>query len=555
MSEAPETTNNEKNGALPTGQGLHLFGTMFKTMFRKPRSLRNKLALWNALVLLLAVLLLGTIVYLWVTFQMVSDLDSQLQTQGTKLANDARQLQSANISADLPFLQQLARSIPVSEYTTNSLSIKIFDRRDGHLLAVSPFLTQVLVPFNYADFQAALQGKHVLATFKNANGDEVHTLTFPLYDKIGQLVAVAQVSQSMVVVRHVQTILVVVLGLGGLLAALIAYIVSFFFTNYELRPLSRLISTMHQLSAQQLQARFHPRIFNTEIMLLAEAFNHLLDRLEESFTSQRNFITDISHELRTPLTAIQGQIDVLLLDPELDGFREDLQHISAELGRLSRLVSNLLASARANTGALPQPFVNGIRPVELDAVLIDVARQVSSLVQQGKLEIGRLEQVRVPGDADMLKQVLLNLVDNALKYIAPTGKVLLELIRASDAEHESALRTPGQFAFPQWPQENHESGPLPSPAQDEPSSGGTWAVLIVCDTGPGIAPEDLPHIFERYYRAAQGRARSRQGTGLGLAIARMIVQAHGGDIEVKSELGTGTCFRVWLPTSVGAARL
>ncbi len=550
MSEVPETARNEEDGAIPTEQSFRLFSTMFKTMFSKPRSLRSKLALWNALMLLLAVLLLGGIVYLLVTYRMVTDLDAQLRAQSTKLENAAHQWKSTGSPADLPFFQQLARSTPVNEYTTNSLSIKIFDKQNAHILALSPFLNQILVPISHADFQAALQGKQTLASLKNVNGDEVHTFTFPLYDKVQQLVAIVQVSQSMVVVRQVQTILLVILGFGGLFAAIIAYIVGFFLTNYELRPLSRLIYTMHRLSVQHLHTRFHPRIVTAEVIMLAEAFNTMVDRLEESFALQRNFVADVSHELRTPLTAMQGHIDVLLLDAELDGAREDLQQISAELRRLSRLVSNLLTSARANAGMLPQPFANGIQYVELDALLIDVARQVRFLHRQSKLEIGRLEQVRVPGDADMLKQLLLNLVDNALKYTAPTGEVRLELIRASDAEHESAHRTPGQFALPSFSLEKPANEPPPSLAQEEQSTTGNWAVLVICDNGPGIAQEDLPHIFERLYRAEQGRARSRQGAGLGLSIAQLIAQAHDGDIEVKSELGTGTCFRVWLPTSM-----
>ena len=550
MAQAPQIARDEEDGAIPTEQGFRLFGAMFKTMFSKPRSLRSKLALWNALMLLLAVLLLGGIIYLLVTYQMVTDLDSQLQIQSTKLENATRQLKSDGLSADLSFLQQLVHITPVNEYTTNSLSIKILDKQNGHILALSPFLNQVLVPINHADFQAALQGKQVLASITNANGDQVHILTFPLYDKAQQLVAIAQVSQSMVVVRHVQAILLVILGLGGLFAAIIAYIVGFFFTNYELRPLSRLIHMMHRVSAQHLHTRFHPRIVTAEVIMLAEAFNNMSDRLEESFALQRNFVADISHELRTPLTAMQAHIDVLLLDSELDGVREDLQQIRAELRRLSRLVSNLLTAARANAGMLPQPFANGIQYVELDALLIDVARQIRFLHQKSKLDIGRLDQVRVPGDADMLKQLLLNLVENALKYTAPTGEVLLELILASDAEHESALRSPGQFVFPSFQIEKPASEPLSSPSQKEQPSCSNWAVLIICDNGPGIAPEDLPHIFERYYRSEQTQARGKKGAGLGLSIAQLIAQAHGGSIEVKSEQGTGTCFRIWLPISV-----
>jgi signal transduction histidine kinase len=262
----------------------------------------------------------------------------------------------------------------------------------------------------------------------------------------------------------------------------------------------------------------------TEIILLTEAFNQMLDRLEASFALQRAFVTEVSHELRTPLTALQGQMDVLLLDPELkDEMHQDLQQASAELRRLSRLVANLLTTARAEAGMLPQPFLHGTQFVELDLLLVEVARQTRFLDRQSRLELGQLEQMNVPGDADQLKQLLLNLVDNALTYTPPTGQVILELTHSNSA---------------------------PYPIQQETENGQKeWAVLSVCDTGPGIDPEDLPHIFERYYRARYTRPGSKPGSGLGLSIARLIAVAHDGSITVESELGKGTCFRVWLPTA------
>jgi signal transduction histidine kinase len=315
-----------------------------------------------------------------------------------------------------------------------------------------------------------------------------------------------------------------VLGIGGLIAVIIAYAVSFLLTNRELHPLSTLINTMHRLSAQRLQTRLPPQKPDTiEIQRLTEAFNSMLDRLEAGFDSQRNFVTNVSHELRTPLTAVQGHIDVLLLDPHLDGIRPDLQQINAELRRLSRMVANLLTTARVDAGVLPQPFANGIQYVELDLLLVEVARQAHFLNQQEKIEIGHLEQISVPGDVDMLKQVLLNLIDNAITYTPLTGRVTLSLTRSNN--HPAQLQT------------------------DAGSNAGEWAMLSVCDTGPGIHPEDLPHIFERHYRARYAEGLSTHGLGLGLSIARLIVEAHHGYIDVESELGKGTCFYVWLSTT------
>jgi signal transduction histidine kinase len=281
---------------------------------------------------------------------------------------------------------------------------------------------------------------------------------------------------------------------------------------------------MHRLSAQRLQTRLPPQKPDTiEIQRLTEAFNSMLNRLEAGFDSQRNFVTNVSHELRTPLTAVQGHIDVLLLDPHLDGIRPDLQQINAELRRLSRMVANVLTTARVDAGMLPQPFANGIQYVELDLLLVEVARQAHFLNQQERIEIGHLEQIRVPGDADMLKQVLLNLIDNAIRYTPPPGQVTLSLTRSN--------KPPEQLQM------------------EARSNSGAWAILSVCDTGPGIHQEDLPHIFERYYRARHIEGRSQRGLGLGLSIAHLIVEAHHGYIDVESEVGKGTCFNVWLPSA------
>jgi signal transduction histidine kinase len=516
-----ETLQNEENGGILTEKGFGLLYVMFKNLFSKPRSLRTTLAQRNALVLLLALLLLDVIVYQAVTYRMVTDLDNRLHTQGIQLENATRQWVPTGTSADFAFFNQLVRVDRISEFTTNSLSIKIFDKQTRRILALSLFLNQVLVPFNQSAFVAALHGQHVFNILEDSAGNEVHTLTFPLYDKLQQLVAIAQVSQSLQMVRQVQALLVGVLGIGGLIAVIMAYAVSFLLTNYELHPLSTLINTMHRSSAQRLQTRLSPQKSDTiEIQKLTEAFNSMMDRIEASFDLQRSFVTNVSHELRTPLTALQGHIDVLLLDPNLDGIRPDLYQINAELRRLSRMVANLLTTARVDAGMLPQPFANGIRYVELDLLLVEVARQAHFLNQQEKIEIGHFEQICVPGDTDMLKQVLLNLVDNAITYTPLTGRVTLSLTRSTKPPEQ--LQT--------------EAG----------SNQGEWAILSVCDTGPGIHPEDLPHIFERHYRARHAEGLSTHGIGLGLSIAHLIVEAHHGYVNVESELGKGTCFHVWL---------
>lgn len=503
----------------------------FFTWLKRPRSLGSKLSQWNALVLFIALALIELIVYQLVIYNVISNLDAQLYAQGNRIEAITRQWTASGQPSDLLFFKQLARGSPVNEFSTTSLSIKIYDIHTGRLLATSPYLSQVLLPLSHSEFEAALQGQHTLGTFTNANGDKVHALTLPLYDKAQHMVAVAQLTQSLQFVKQLQVMLAAILAAGGIIAVAIAYGVGIVLTSWELRPLRRLITTIQSLNAQRLgEVRYHPRILTTEVIQLTLAFNSMLDRLQASFARQRSFIANLSHEMRTPLTAIRGEVDVLLLDPELkDGMRQYLQDIRTELRRLSHLVTNLLTSARDEAGMPPQPFLNGIQMVELDALVVEVAREARFLYHRQEqpakdlLQIDKLEQIHIPGDADLLKQLLLNLIDNAITHSAPSGQATLSLTLS------------------------HNNADLSG--QETVHNQVEWAVLSVCDTGPGIDPADLPHIFERYYRARNTRVGGKIGLGLGLFIARLIAEAHEGYITVESEPGEGTCFHAWLPTT------
>jgi signal transduction histidine kinase len=240
---------------------------------------------------------------------------------------------------------------------------------------------------------------------------------------------------------------------------------------------------------------------------LINAFNQTLSRLENLFNTQRRFLADVGHELRTPLTVIKGNVDLMrrmgASDPEsLDG-------IESEVDRLTRLVGDLLLLAQAESGKMPLDH----RLVELDTLLLEAMQQMRVLARDRlQMRLGEIDQVLVCGDQDRLKQVLVNLIGNAIKYTPPGGEVVLGLGKA-----------------------------------------GHQARLTVTDNGPGIRPEDLPHVFERFYRGEKSRTRSRDGKGfgLGLSIAYWIVRNHGGRIEVDSKKDQGTTFCVWLPLAQG----
>jgi len=201
---------------------------------------------------------------------------------------------------------------------------------------------------------------------------------------------------------------------------------------------------------------------------------------------------------------VRGRSEVLLLKPDLDAeTREGLALVRDETGRMGRLVANLLLLARGDEARTIDR-----RPVELDVVLLEVARQAHGLSPTVRIAFGHEDQAQVQGDADLLKQVVLNLVDNAITHTPPGGRVELSLTVVNGE-----------------------------------------ARLSVRDSGPGIAPEDIERIFERFYRLDRARGRHTGGAGLGLAIARWIVEAHGGRIVVESTIGTGSTFTVILPLS------
>ena len=288
----------------------------------------------------------------------------------------------------------------------------------------------------------------------------------------------------------------------GIVATILAVGAALWLSRGAVRPLQRVIDVAAEIQASDLRRRIHAKRQPVEVQKLADTFDAMLERLEKAFQEQQHFIMDVSHELRTPLTVLKGNIDVMLMHKDLDpATREQYERMSSEVSRLIRLTTNLLYMAGADAGRQPER-----RPLELDIVCLEVIRQGRDLRQDVKLIIGREDQVTVFGDRDQIKQMVLNLVENAVKYTPAGGKVTLSVYR-----------------------------------------NGSDAQVRVEDTGPGIPPDILPNIFRRFYRGNQRGMMG--GTGLGLAIAERIARSHGGSIQVESEEGKGSAFTVCLPVA------
>ncbi len=309
-----------------------------------------------------------------------------------------------------------------------------------------------------------------------------------------------QVARLLDIYDHLNRISLMAL-LMGFAAACASLFVAVLLTPSIFRPLDDIATVARQITrADDLSRRVPHAGRPDEIGELARAFNQTFERLERLFRTQQRLLADVSHELRTPLTSIRGNIDLMRHMGETDP--ESLAVIQDELERMTRLVGDLLLLARADSGGLPLAR----KPVELDTILLEVYRQVVLAGLDVDVVLKAVDQVTVLGDSDRLKQLLLNLTDNAIKYTPVGGQVSLSL-----------------------------------------SKKAGWAHVEVADTGIGIPPENLPHIFERFYRVEKARTRAQGGSGLGLSIAKWIAQAHGGAVRVVSKVGEGTTFTVTLP--------
>ncbi len=305
------------------------------------------------------------------------------------------------------------------------------------------------------------------------------------------------VEDTITVMKEIMILAVVVMTI---LSAIGAWVL----TGRVLRPIDRMSERVRRISIRDLSERFHMDQPD-ELGRLASTFDDMISRLQASVERQKRFTSDASHELRTPLTVMQADIDLALRRPRTaDEYRETLESAQEEVTRLSRIVSDLLVLTRLDTDA---SFVEH-EPVALDELLDSVVSGMKPLAREGEILLSYWfsAPITIMGDVTRLKQLFINLLDNAIKYTSTGGAVHVAM------------------------------EPLPDTIK-----------VIVSDTGMGIEPEHLPHIFERFYRADQARSRSHEGTGLGLAIAMSAVRAHHGDIDVVSRPGFGTTFTVTLP--------
>jgi heavy metal sensor kinase len=461
------------------------------------KTIRAKIGLLTGVFSLVILLGFGFYLYFSLRLQLYQSIDERLQSR-------LEQLLSAVEIEDrgLVFDPEASAIILPDDDTARlvSLSGAVLEQRgDEGIPLISPsevdekgFLTiRMIDEVDHANDEREFE------TFRILNAPVIIDGDLKGYLQIGRGIdwMVEALSRLLMLLIVAGPVLVGIATAGGYLLA-----------GQALDPIERIRQRAASIHAKDLSQRLELTTTDDEVGRLAQTFNEMLDRLDGSFRRQRRFTADASHELRTPLSVIRGEIDIILERPRKETeYIETLESVGVEAQRMSRLVHELLLLARADT----DEFRLEREKINLADLLCVLIEQMERQAQEAEvtLQIDLPTQLPVFGDRDRLLELFINLLENSFSH-APGSLVSVRAL-----------------------------------------SNGENILVSITDTGPGIAKEHLPHLFDRFYRVDPSRKRSVSGSGLGLAIAQEIANAHGGGISVQSEPGRGTTFTVRLPMS------
>jgi heavy metal sensor kinase len=459
----------------------------------KKLSIGVRLTLWYLLLFAAAQLIFGAGMWFFARSSLYRITDGALQGQIDDLTNF---MEAQKKNATVAKLQEEVAETYLLEHSGDYL--QIYDDSDNAWIFRAEFLRQhalepaapgVLTRAVFQDEQLGISLRVVTQRIE-ANGRVFRVQTGIQLD---------QVNQTLVLFRGYLLMfapLLLVAAAGG----------GVWLSRRALSPVDAITRTARTINATNLSDRLGKLTTGDELQRLSDTLNEMLGRIEHAFIRVTQFTADASHELRTPISLIRTEAEIALRRSRGDAeYREALRHILIEAERTTGLIEELLSLARADSGR----ETLRIASVDLCAMVQEISEQWRELMATRDLAFTREltgEEIAVVGDRNALQRLLTVLLDNAVKYTPAPGTVELRL-----------------------------------------ETSGSSAVIRVCDSGIGIALEDQPKIFERFYRVDKARNRDLRGAGIGLAIARWIVQQHKGSISVQSSPGKGSIFLVELP--------
>ncbi|REK54090.1 MAG: two-component sensor histidine kinase [Thermobacillus sp.] len=526
-------------------------------------SIRLRLTLWYSGLLAFTMLVLGVGIYLFVYYNTYDNTREQLRSQFKQL----------NVRVSYNLFRDLRLDLS-GRLGYEGTYVQLVNYANGEIRSSALSVDGTEVHFPYPDLKdSPKEGYTRFTAFGYPFMAYQYPIPLPNGEVVGLLQVIANTQAEDAFLDGLRTILIIT----SLAVILIAFTIGLFIADKALRPIEEVIQATNRIeNGANLSVRIARSGPNDEMGRLTDTLNGMLARLErayndleEAYKAQRRFVSDASHELRTPLTTIRGNIDLLermwrasasgrleargdadglrgaagggeaagaaggtvasadgdaaaaaaggpgvpadrtsgpgaiVLDAERAALSlEAMRDIAEEAERMSRLVSDLLSLARADAG-----YVMEKTEIELLPIVEEAAKGAVHLPRKADFRVGDLsplEGAKVLGNADYLRQLLFIFIENAFKY-TPSGHVLLRAVREADQ-----------------------------------------VGLVITDTGIGMSSEEVPHIFERFYRADLSRGKT-SGTGLGLAIAKWIIDEHRGSVEVRTRQGEGTTFTIWLP--------
>jgi heavy metal sensor kinase len=442
------------------------------------KSIRTRLTLWYLAIIVVLLLLFSSVAYFMLYYNLYNNLDNSLQSR-------ANELNTITVVAPKP--NELLLSFSANGALTQEFPSGVIDASK-----LSGLIKQAL----------SGQTAYLTSVTTDNQGVRLYATTFlnpfngqPIVIVVGQLTTeITTVLHTFVYVIVFAMVGVIVLaGLGGL-----------FLANRVLKPVQEITKTAQKIEGSDLSQRIAVNT-DDELGRLASTLNEMIGRLEEAFNRQRQFTADASHELRTPLAIMQAEATLALSKERTsDDYRKSLETISQESDYMSSVIGKLLFLARSDAGKEQLNFED----IELKELITGLSANIEALAQDKgiKFTVDAKEDLTVSGDKVKLRQLFINILENAVRYTPADGNISVSLV-----EKDSN------------------------------------AVVSISDTGIGIPPEHLSHIFERFYRVDKARARADGGVGLGLAIAKIITESHKGKIEVESEVGKGTTFKISIP--------
>lgn len=455
-------------------------------------TLRVRFALWVAALILFVLAAFGTFVYVTLAQGLAASIDDSLRISATQ-AIAAINIEDGQIS-----FTDAIPSGSAADLQERGLTIRVLSLKGKRVQAFGRFRAE---PIDSAAVGAAYDGRSTFTSVTTpAIEDGVRWYTTPITVN-GQLVGVLQVAQALDQLHDILERLLTALVVGAPLLAIMAALGGHLVVRRTLRPIDQITRTARHISAQDLHARLDLPATNDEVGRLASTFDDMIGRLDAAFQRERRFVADASHELRTPLAAMEVIIGVTRAEQRTPNeYEQALDDLADETRRLRMLAEDLLRLAHSDA-----PYVQINTSIDLAELVFDVAATLQPLAEakQIGLTCTTNPDLQIWGDRDALIRVFANLVDNAIKY---TRQGTISVRAARD---HSMIK------------------------------------ICIADTGIGIAPADVPHIFDRFYRV--DAARTAGGTGLGLAIARDLIHAHNGTIEINSTLGVGSTLTVRLP--------